>query len=142
MSLNSNPDSRLYHLLSQHRFEEAVVLFENRKTNGCSYLAGFAVECILKSLILANSTPNERPKLRLRLIHVFGHKLEDLQKAAGRRGLHMESRVREEFCRINTWDNNDRYDPKLRSMADANVLLHAAEVVIRWAQRIGGKGDA
>lgn len=141
MSLNTNPESRRYRLAARQRFEDAEILLGNRRTNGSSYLAGFAVECILKTLILANSTPNERPKLCGRLRTEYGHDLEALRKAAGRRGMHMPQDVMEEFRRLNTWHNNNRYDPRLQSTEDAEVVLAASGALVEWAARVGGKAD-
>jgi HEPN domain-containing protein len=141
LPLDSNPDARAYYLPAMHRLEDAEVLLKARRVNGSIYLAGFAVECILKAPILANSTPKERPKLLERLKKEYGHDLEALKKEAGRPGMHMPREVVEEFRRVNTWDNNNRYDPRLQSTEDAEVLLAAAAAVIRWVERIGGKTD-
>ena len=141
MSLDANPDSRVYHFAAVHRFEDAQILLKNRRPNGSIYLAGFAIECILKALILANSTPRQRAKLRDRLKKEFGHDLEALRKEAGRRGIHMPRNVMDAFRRLNTWDNNNRYDPRLQSAEDAQTLFEAAETVISWAKRVGGKRD-
>jgi HEPN domain-containing protein len=139
LPLDSNPDSRVYYLAAAQRFEDAEILLANRRTNGSIYLAGIAAECILKSLILVNSTPRERPKLRERLKKEYGHDLEALRREAARRGMHMQRQVVEEFRRLNTWDNNIRYSAGIQSTEDAEVLLRAAEAVIRWAQRAARK---
>lgn len=49
---------RRFHRVAFQRLEEAEVLFEAGYYNGSVYLAGYAVECMLKALIL-NSTPEK-----------------------------------------------------------------------------------
>jgi HEPN domain-containing protein len=135
VSISSNPEARLYSLVAQQRYEEAEILFNNRRTNGCIYLAGFAVECILKSLILANTTDRQRPKVVIALKVKYGHALDALRKEAARRGIHKQRSVLEEFRRLNTWNNNLRYSPGIQSMEDAQTLLNAVASVIQWASR-------
>ena len=115
--------------------EDAEILLKNRRTNGSIYLAGFAVECILKALIMSNSTRREREKLGVALKQDFGHDLEALRKEAGRRGIHMNREVMVEFRRLAAWDNNMRYSAGVQTTEDAKALLGAAEVVIEWAKR-------
>jgi HEPN domain-containing protein len=125
----------MYYLVARQRFEEAEILLKNRRPNGCIYLAGFAVECILKSLILANTTKRQREKVMLAVKAEYGHDLDALRKEAGRRGIHMTREVMEEFRRSNTWNNNLRYSPGIQSTEDAQTLLSAADEVIMWAIR-------
>jgi hypothetical protein len=136
VSLDANPDSRNYRLVAKQRFEDAEILLDNQppRANGSIYFAGVAVECILKALILANSTPKERPKLLDKLKKVYGHDLEALRKEAGRRGKHMHREVVEDFRRLNTWNNNIRYMPGILPVKDARVVWQAAQTVIRWAE--------
>ena len=140
MSLSSNPEARAYHLAANHRYEDAVILLDNRRTNGSIYLAGFAVECALKALIMANSTPKERSKLLEKLKKEHGHNLDALRKELARRGMHMPEEVIDAYRRLNTWHSNARYDPLLQSTRDAQDMLNSATLV-RWVERIGGSGD-
>ncbi len=141
MSLSSNSAARMYGLVAKQRFEEAEILLKNHKPNGGIYLAGFAVECILKSLILANTTVLQRLGVLQELKTKYWHDLDALRKKAARHGLHMPPDVLHEFRRINTWDNNYRYNPGTRSIKDATLLLKSAETIITWAKRTMGETD-
>jgi HEPN domain-containing protein len=143
---SSNPDSQRYRLVARQRLYEAEILCDarvrdGRIMNGGVYLAGFAVECILKALILANSTANQRGRLRERMVREFRHDLDALRREASRRGLHMPRDVLAHFRRINTWDNNSRYEPGFHPVADALLLIGSARETIEWAERMGGKGS-
>jgi HEPN domain-containing protein len=139
MGLTSNPDARAYYLVARQRLEEAEILLNNKRANGSIYLAGFAVECALKSLIMANTTGRERDQVRDRLKVHFGHDLESLRIEAGRRGVHMPQELHKQFRLLNTWDNNTRYSPKIQFVKDALPILRAATAVVGWVESVGGK---
>jgi HEPN domain-containing protein len=139
MSLAKNPDARAYYLPARRRLEDAKVLLENHRHDGAMYLAGFAVECLFKALILANSTPRQRAGLLGRLKTEIGHDLDELRKELARRRLHLGKGEQEAFLQVNTWDNNQRYDSRVQSREDAEAVSAAAESLFDWADRVGGK---
>ena len=58
MSTPTRPIPRKFYRVAYQRFEEAEVLFEAGYYIGAVYLAGYAVECMLKTLIL-EATPEK-----------------------------------------------------------------------------------
>ncbi len=138
MSLSNNPDARAYYLPARRRLEDAKVLLEHHRHDGAMYLAGFAVECLFKAVILANSTPGQRTRLAARLKSEIGHDLDGLRKELARRSLHLGEHEREAFVQVNTWDNNQRYDSRVQSRVDAEAVFAAAETLFAWADRVGG----
>jgi HEPN domain-containing protein len=138
MSLESNPDARVYYVPARRRLEDAKILLDNNRRDGAGYMAGFAVECLLKALILSNSTPRERPRLLARLKGEFGHDLDTLRTEAARRGIHLGRPGQDAFRRIATWDNNDRYEARIQSREVAEAAYAAAEYLFDWADRVGG----
>ncbi len=52
MAIPSSRDARLFYRCAFQRYEEAGVLLEAGYTTGAIYLAGYGIECILKSLVL------------------------------------------------------------------------------------------
>ncbi|HEX4614173.1 MAG TPA: HEPN domain-containing protein [Urbifossiella sp.] len=90
MSLGSNPDARVYYVPARRRLEDAKILLDNHRRDGARSMAGFAVECLLKALVLANSTPRQRPKPMIRLTAEIGHDLDALRKEVADRGLNLE----------------------------------------------------
>lgn len=139
MSLDANPDARAYSVPARQRLDDARVLVENGRTNGSIFLAGFAVECLLKALILVNSTPRERPRLLERLKAEFGHNLDALRREAARRGVHLGPAERAAFVPLNSWNNNIRYEARVQSLQAGRAVLAAAEVLFQWAEGRRGK---
>ena len=58
MSTPARPIPRKFYRVAYQRFEEAEVLFEAGYDIGAMYLAGYAIACILKTLIL-EATPEK-----------------------------------------------------------------------------------
>jgi len=52
MAVPGSSDARLYYRCAFQRYEEAEVLLKSDYTTGAVYLAGYGIECILKSLVL------------------------------------------------------------------------------------------
>jgi len=54
MALPRSPEARLFYQAAKQRFEDALFLLAGRRT-AAVYLAGYAVECMLKTLILSRA---------------------------------------------------------------------------------------
>jgi len=52
MAKPRNPEVRRFYQAVSQRFDDAVILLDNDRTTGAIYLAGYAVECMLKALLL------------------------------------------------------------------------------------------
>ncbi len=52
MGTPASKDARLFYRCALQRFQEAKILRKADQTTGAVYLAGYGVECTLKSLIL------------------------------------------------------------------------------------------
>src|SRR5437762_13412001 len=72
-------ETRRFYRVAHQRFEDAEILFENNRTTGAMYLAGYAVECALKTLLLANIPPSQHSKLLRSFSGKIGPDYESLQ---------------------------------------------------------------
>jgi len=63
------------------RIQEAEVLFVSKNYGGAYYLAGYAVECALKSLICKSFQRHTLPP-KGAIYAIYTHNLEDLAKEA------------------------------------------------------------
>ena len=52
MPIPTSSNARLFYRAAKERFEDAELLLSLNRTTGAVYLAGYSVECIIKSLIL------------------------------------------------------------------------------------------
>jgi HEPN domain-containing protein len=103
------------------------------------YMAGYAVECMLKALVLA-SVPERKERESIELFrggraHSFEWLL-DLYRQCG--GPSPPRNLRRSFHRLSGWSTDIRYSPGNEWNREARPFLVAAEEVIDWAEgRIG-----
>jgi HEPN domain-containing protein len=118
------------------RLEAAKILLAGRMFRDAAYLAGYSVECMLKSLILAR-VPEHRHREYVvqefagRRAHEFVLLIELLRGTGGRlpndlRQLVLESRRR--------WSVDLRYSSGRFSVEDAEFLVNAGEESLAWVK--------
>ncbi len=54
------PEARRFYRVAKERFDDALFLLAGGRTTGAVYFAGYAVECMLKALILSRLTGKAR----------------------------------------------------------------------------------
>lgn len=122
-----------------------------RHTQGAKYLAGYAVECILKVYIIhaqdANTLVEAVQRLREReqkrpnpraipdLMGAPGHQLRTLLSLTDLEG-HYEARseLGRAWNICLRWDSTWRYSPKQPPYEDAKEFVEAVETVYRWVK--------
>lgn len=138
MSFRLNPDARRFAIVAEHRYEDAEILLNHGRTNAAIYLAGYAVECMMKAVAISNVAGKQaRAEAARELKEKFGHNLDALRKRLSDYGYHMPPNVLDAFRRVNTWDTSQRYDPKRVPMEDAVVLLGSVQILMVWMDKIG-----
>jgi hypothetical protein len=117
------------------RFEEAEILYANDKTTGAVYLAGYGVECILKSQ-LQSRLPLSQQKAHMKLFRGDkGHNLEGLKAALQRQGLSIPASLARPFRTVCEWETDWRYYLGKIKHKEARSFLDAASEIIRWMER-------
>ena len=133
MSTPISPISRRFYRVAYQRLEEAEVLFDAGFYIGTVYLAGYAVECMLKAIIL-NSLPEkdheavEAEFRGQRAINMSGWDIGMLRPASG-----LPAAISESLAFVSTWDTSLRYRPGLGEPSDAARFLHEVKVILAWA---------
>lgn len=121
---------RLYLNAATARLEEAAVLRERNYTMGAVYLAGYAVECVPKSLVLDCFPEHEQPgvvaQFRGAAAHDYGWLRQRYFSAGGSRP---PADVARALALLDPWGTDLRYNPRTRYPGNAAVGL-----VCRWAQ--------
>jgi hypothetical protein len=119
-----------------NRFDEAVLLETAGKCTGAMYLAGYAVECMLKVLILSTVPLHQQAELAAREFRGSdGHDFEILRtKYFKRRGARFPPETAKLFTLVSDWSTNLRYDPRESKNAEAERFLSAVEGIIAWAK--------
>ena len=132
-SAQSREVRRFYNVALQ-RFEDAEVLLRNRRTTGAIYLAGYAVECVLKALLLANIPRGRQRRFLQEFRGTRAHDFDWLRQQLQARGVQLPQTLRKEFTRVNTWSTDLRYNPGTTRYDRGEAFLTAAAAVIEWVK--------
>ena len=136
MALPRSHESRTFYRAAKQRFEDADFLLRvgaDQHTTASVYLAGYSVECILKSLLLAESTSVRGRQIvslfRGRAAHDFEWLRQQLMKA----GVKIPDFLALPMNRVGTWSTDLRYATGYLPSREAKSFLHAAREIIVWA---------
>ena len=117
MALPRNLDSRLFYGAAWQRYEDADALLAAGRYTGAVYLAGYAVECMFKALILSRLGSKDRSTMMDSFRGVRGHNLESLKDRFERvAGITLPGNIARKFYQVNNWSTDIRYQTRaLRS---------------------------
>jgi len=135
MPTGQSRDVRHFHVAAGQRFEDAQVLFANGRATGAVYLAVYAVECLLKAVLLARTPISKQPQVWDSYRGRAGHNLDSLRYALGRVGAFMPVDCSRHFVRVSCWTTDLRYYAGSKKHADAQKFLQSAGIVIEWLER-------
>lgn len=134
MSSKAKPEVVRFRRVARQRRDEARFLLANDYTNASTYLAGYAVECMLKALILKN-TP---VKFHKAVVESFrgkgGHNFETLKHLLTQRGVVFPKVISAALGRVAHWTTDLRYEPRKLRYTEADDFMKATEQIVRWAE--------
>ena len=134
MAIPNHPEARLFYRCAFQRFEDARMLLRAERNTGAVYLAGYGIECILKSLALMAVPPPGRSGLLQSFRGARAHDYEWLRAQYFRNGGPRSPReINESFTLVNDWSIDLRYLPRTLRNEEAEGFLTAAGNIIRWA---------
>ena len=129
---------------ARQRWEDAQVLFGQRRYRGAMYLAGYAVECLLKAKLMrmfdCRQLRELEDKLRARKVlrataSIFTHQLGlllHLAQAAHR--LRNDPQRWRSFATVNLWIPAWRYNAKPCRPQDARKYMEAVRTMVHWIE--------
>jgi hypothetical protein len=133
MSLPASPIPRRFYRVAFQRLEEAEVLSKAGYHIGAVYLAGYAVECMLKTLIL-NATPEQNhEEVEMEFRGQRAHQYEWLRYRYAQTnapGLPPETNASLVF--VSTWETSLRYKPGMGDPKDADRFLAEVTSILQW----------
>ncbi len=139
MPLPRSKDAREFYRSAWLRLDDATILFDQERTIGTVYLAGYAVECMLKALVLEAAPPPKRKAVRDSFRGARAHDfdwLRGLYRTFG--GPPIPPEVARRFAAVGRWTTELRYRSKSVKIADAEKFLRAVEGILEWADgRLG-----
>lgn len=135
MAVPSSPNARLFYRAADQRFEDAEFLLKAKRTTAAVYLAGYAVECILKALILSNAPKSRQDEVLNQFRGARAHDYDWLLNLYRERGgSELPRDIVREFARVNTWSTRIRYSPSTVPMKRATSFTTSAESIVEWAK--------
>ena len=134
MAAPADPAARLFRRAAAARRTEADVLFAAGHGTGAVYLAGYAVECVMKALLLSATPRGERAEVMRSFKGTAGHDLDRLRERytlAG--GAWLPREVADAYNGVTRWGTNLRYSPAETSPQKAAEFLRDVGTICRWA---------
>ena len=127
---------------SRQRLADAKALLNASRWRGAMYMAGYAVECLLKTKLMHIYDCKNLRQLEDLLLQrsilpthrtVFTHELEDLLKLApGYNRLMRNREMLPLFNKVNQWTPNWRYTSKSTNRREATEFMTSIENFMRW----------
>lgn len=119
-----------------HRFEEARFLLENSPHfTAAVYLAGYAIECGLKAVILANTPPKRHQETKDSFRGKVAHNFDWLRHQLIRRKVVIPEEIVHALGDANWWGTDLRYQSSQVEGGEAEDFLKATETIVSWARR-------
>jgi HEPN domain-containing protein len=134
MPLPRPPEARVFYRAAQQREEDAEWLLRGGRTTGAVYVGGYAVECILKSLLLASVASGLRQKIIRSFRGAIAHEIEWLAWLYRRNvGANVPKEVARHITRVASWTTALRYDPTNIKRSIAEEFMRSVAAVRAWA---------
>lgn len=129
---------------SRHRLGDARVLLNASRWRGAMYLAGYAVECLLKTKLMHIYRCRTLRALEIELLRrsilseqrtVFTHQLRELLKLVpGHNRLMQNQNLLSLFNKANLWQPAWRYSSEPTTRKEATDFITAIERITRWIE--------
>ena len=134
MSTPARPIPRKFYRVAYQRFEEAEVLFEAGYYIGAVYLAGYAVECMLKTLILEAIPEKDHATVAAEFRGQRAHDCEWLRyRYVQTHAPGLPVAIGQALAFVRTWETSLRYTPGVGDREDASRFLAEARKIVAWA---------
>lgn len=134
MSTPVSPIPRRFYRVAYQRLEEAEVLYDAGFYIGTVYLAGYAVECMLKALILNSIPVKDHETIEAEFRGQRAHQYEWLRhRYAQTNAPGLPVAISGSLAFVSTWDTSLRYLPGLGEPNDASRFLEEVKTILEWA---------
>jgi HEPN domain-containing protein len=127
-----------------HRLEDAKSLLKEKRWRGAMYLAGYAVECILKKQLMIRFSCDtlgdledelQRRNLMAESDTVFSHSFEPLLRIVGGLDrLRQDNKLWARFIRVNRWIPAWRYSALPARSEEAEDFVEAVGDTVKWIE--------
>jgi HEPN domain-containing protein len=118
------------------RLADAQFLREARRTLAAVYLAGYAVEFILKALVLGQLAEHQQLPMIAQFRGAVAHDYRWLLRIYREHGgAATPAEVAQSLTRLDSWGTELRYNPRTAYPGDIDHFFQAVEVVVGWGKQ-------
>jgi HEPN domain-containing protein len=133
MNLPDSEYARPFFRAGKERYEDAQILLEKDRFTGAIYLGGYALECMLKALIINRSPRSKQEHIALK-IKEYGHNLDQLRAALKKRQLRLPPVLADDFRTTGGWKTDIRYMGAKMPKNYAVRFCQSVKRVYDWAE--------
>ena len=119
---------------AEERLEDAHALTAAGRHAGAIYLGGYAVECGLKALLLANVPSRFEMETQDSFRGAAAHDFLGLRHRCEGVGVNFPPHLARNLRSVREWDVADRYNPAGATAARAAEFLAAAAAILNWVR--------
>ena len=126
--------ARKFYRAAKARLDDARLLSELGRSTATVYLAGYAVECILKSLLLHSILESRHDELNQFFHGSLGHDLEALRKRlSGISGVNISRERMQDFRVLYAWTTSLRYETQDFTPKEVRTFMNPTNKIFHWA---------
>jgi len=134
VAMPSSMQARRFYRAAKQRFDDALLLLAMERTTAAVYLAGYSVECMLKTLILSTVPQAQEAEILGLFRGARAHDYEWLlQVYTEKGGARLPPSVVPHFARVNSWSTDMRYASGTIAAREAQAFVDSAAEIILWA---------
>ena len=134
MGLPGTRIARRFYRAALERLDDAVFLNAAARNTAAVYLAGYAVECMLKALVVSLVPENRQAEVENRFRGAKAHDFDWLLRLYRQLGGQGMPRVlAADYARVNTWTTEFRYVTSTMKEQETQAFLASARRVVEWA---------
>ena len=134
MPIPTSRNARLFYRAAKERLEDAELLLDLNRTTAAVYLAGYSVECIIKSLILSAVPPSREGAILAQFRSGQAHDFRWLTRLYQQHSrVRIPQQIAWHFTRIRNWSTAIRYSPATVPSNEAKQFFNSTTEIINWA---------
>ena len=134
MPSRSSLEVRRFRRAAEERYKEARFLLSHEFTTAAVYLAGYAVECALRALLLWNKPVSRHLATLAGFRGAKAHDFEWLRMQLDQRRVHLPRQMLVHLQSVGRWTTDLRYDPGTLDEGIAREFLNSANELLKWVK--------
>ena len=133
MAMPLDINARRYYRVAFQRLDDGLALLEISRPRAAIYLTGYAIECILKALLLMSTPAGDRAEVLATFRGAVAHNIDWLRDRVIQRIGRLPVGENRYLSLVSSWSTDMRYEPGPGDPEDAESFLAAARSILAWA---------